>query len=274
MKLALISDIHANLPALQAVLDDIAVAGADRIVCLGDIVGYNTQPAECVAALRRVDAVCVAGNHDLAVCGRITSKTFNRAAARAVTWTQRCLGRDDLHFLAGLPLKAAIGRKLVAVHGALHPQADCATVRLDSEERRLQSFQALMADPSGARICAFGHTHHAGIYEFRKGRAVALPEAKISLRDDAYYLINPGTVGEPRERDRRASYMIVDLAQRTVTVHRVGYDLSAPLAATRRAGLAPALSFIPMAIRTSVATGFRTLRLDRPVRQFTGLLGL
>jgi len=274
VKLALISDIHANLPALRAVLDDIAVAGADRIVCLGDIVGYNTQPAECVAALRRVDALCVAGNHDLAVCGRITSKTFNRAAARAVTWTQRCLGRDDLHFLAGLPLKAAIGRKLVAVHGALHPQADCATVRLDSEERRLQSFQALMADPSGARICAFGHTHHAGIYEFRKGRAVALPEAKISLRDDAYYLINPGTVGEPRERDRRASYMIVDLAQRTVTVHRVGYDLSAPLAATRRAGLAPALSFIPMAIRTSVATGFRTLRLDRPVRQFTGLLGL
>lgn len=274
MKLALISDIHANLPALQAVIDDIAVAGADRIVCLGDIVGYNTQPAECIAAVRRLDALCVAGNHDLAVCGRITSKTFGRGAARAVAWTQRRLGRDDLHFLAGLPLKAAIGGKLIAVHGALHPQIDCATVRLDNDERRLQSFQALMADPSGARICAFGHTHHASVYEFRKGRAVMLSETKVSLRDDAYYLINPGTVGEPRARDRRASYMIVDLTQRTVCVHRVGHDLSTPLAATRRAGLAPALSFIPMPIRTSVATGFRTLRLDRPVRQFTGLLGL
>lgn len=274
MKLALISDIHANLPALQAVLDDIAVAAADRIVCLGDIVGYNTQPSECVAALRRVDALCVAGNHDLAVCGRITTRTFSRAATRAVAWTQRSLGRDDLHFLAGLPLKAAIGRKLIAVHGALHPQADCATVRLDTNERRLQSFQALLADPSDARICAFGHTHHAGIYEFRKGRAVMLPETNISLRDDAYYLINPGTVGEPRERDRRASYMMVDLMERTVTVHRVGYDLAVPLAATRKAGLAPALSFVPHPVRVSVATGMRALRLDRPVRQFGALLGL
>ena len=274
MRLALISDIHANLPALQAALNDIAVAGADRIVCLGDIVGYNSQPAECVAVLWRADALCVAGNHDLAVCGRITSKTFNRAAARAVTWTQRCLGRVDLNFLSGLPLKAAIGKKLIAVHGALHPQTDCATVRLDSDELRLQSFHALMADPSGARICAFGHTHHAGIYEFRNGRALTLSGTQVSLRDDAYYLINPGTVGQPRERDRRASYMIVDLAQRLVSLHRVGYDLSAPLAAARQAGLAPALSFIPAPVRISVAAGLRALRLDRPARQFAGLLGL
>ena len=206
--------------------------------------------------------------------GGLRRKTFSGAAARAVAWTQRCLARDDLNFLAGLPLKAAIGRKLIAVHGALHPQTDCATVRLDSDERRLQSFQALMADPSGARICAFGHTQHVGVYEFRKGRAVVLSETKISLRDDAYYLINPGAVGQLRERDRRASYMIVDLMQQTVSVHRVGYDLSAPLAATRRAGLAPALSFIPVPIRVSVASGLRALRLDRPVRQFAGLLGL
>lgn len=274
MRLALISDIHANLAALQAVLDDVAIAGADRIVCLGDIVGYNTQPAECVAALRRIDALCVAGNHDLAVCGRITSKSFNRAAARAVAWTQRCLGRDDLTFLSGLPLKAAIGKKLVAVHGALHPQTDCATVRLDSDELRLQSFHALMADPSGARICAFGHTHHAGVYEFRNGRVLTLAATQVPLRDDAYYLINPGTVGEPRERDRRASYMIVDLAQQVVNLHRVGYDLSAPLAAAQRAGLTPPMSFIPAPVRIFMTAGLRALRLDRPIRQFAGFLGL
>ena len=131
-----------------------------------------------------------------------------------------------------------------------------------------------MADPSGARICAFGHTQHVGVYEFRKGRAVALSETKISLRDDAYYLINPGAVGQLRERDRRASYMIVDLMQQTVAAHRVSYDLSAPLTATRRAGLAPPLSFIPAPIRVSVAGGLRALRLDRPIRQFAGLLGL
>ena len=274
MKLALISDIHANLPALQAALDDIAAAGADRIVCLGDIVGYNTQPAECIAALRRVDALCIAGDHDLAVCGRITTRSFGGAAARAVSWTQRSLAPNDLNFLAGLPLKAVIGGKLIAVHGALHPQADHATVRLDNDDRRLRSFQALMADLSGARICAFGHTHQVGVYEFRNGRAALLPGTKISLRNDAYYLINPGTVGQPGGRDRRASYMIVDLMEHAVTVHRVGYDVGVPLAATRKAGLAPALSFIPVPVRTSVATGFRALRLDRPVRQFAGLLGL
>jgi predicted phosphodiesterase len=274
VKLALISDIHANLPALQAVLDDIAAARADRLVCLGDIVGYNTEPAECIAALRRADALCVAGNHDLAVCGRITTKSFSGAAERALVWTQRRLGRDDLHFLAGLPLKAGVGGKLVAVHGALHPQSDCAIVRLDSDARRLQSFYALMADPSGAHICAFGHTHHVGIYEFRNGRVLALPETTTSLRDDAYYLINPGSVGQPRGRDHRASYMMVDLAQRAISVHRVAYDRSRALAATRKAGLAPALSFIPVPVRISVASGVRALRLDRPVRQFAGLLGL
>lgn len=274
MKLALVSDVHANVAALQATLGDIASRGVDRVVCLGDIVGYNTQPAECIALLRRADALCIAGNHDLAVCGRITTKTFSKTAARAVAWTQRHLARDDLNFLAGLPLKTVIRGQLIAVHGALHPHIDCATVRLDNDERRMQSFQALMADPSGARICAFGHTHRAAVYEFRDGRAAALVESEIKLRPGAYYLINPGTVGQPRARDRRASYMVVDLAQRTLNLHRVGYDESAPLAATRKAGLRPAHAFASAAVRAAFASGLRTLRLDRPVRQFAAFLGL
>jgi len=274
VKLALVSDIHANLEALEPILSDIASRGIDRIVCLGDIVGYNTRPAECIALLRRADALCIAGNHDLAVCGRITTKTFSKAAARAVAWTQRHLARDDLNFLAGLPLKAVIGGQLIAVHGALHPHTDCATVRLDNDERRMQSFQALMADPSGARVCAFGHTHYAGIYEYRDGRIASLPDSQIKLRPDAYYLINPGTVGQPRARDRRASYMVVDLAQRTLNLHRVDYDESAPLAATRKAGLAPAYAVVPAAVRASVASGLRAMRLHRPVRQFATFLGL
>jgi predicted phosphodiesterase len=265
VKLALISDVHANLEALQATLADIALRQVGRIVCLGDIVGYNTSPAECIALIRRLDALCVAGNHDLAVCGRITTKDFSNTAARAVAWTQRRLGQDDMSFLAGLPLKANIGGELIAVHGALHPQSECATVRLDNDERRLQSFQALIADPSGARICAFGHTHHAGVYELREGRVVARPEQKVRLQDDAYYLINPGTVGQPREGDCRASYMVVDLAQRTVTTHRVDYDASVSLSATREAGLAPAFSFVPAPLRGVVGKGLRALRLYESV---------
>jgi predicted phosphodiesterase len=274
VKLALISDIHANLEALQATLDDLALHSIDRIVCLGDIVGYNTRPAECIALIRRADALCVAGNHDLAVCGRIKTRNLNRTAARAVDWTQRRLAQADLQFLAGVPLKANIDGQVIAVHGALHPQTECATMRLDTDARRMQSFQALVADPSGARICAFGHTHHAGIYEFRHGRVVSRPEREIRLLDDAYYLINPGSVGQQRTRDLRASYMVLDLSQRTVRLHRVDYDVSVPLAATRQAGLAPVFSFIPAPLRGAIAAALRVFGLDRPVRQVAGLLGL
>ena len=277
MRLALISDIHANLQALRATLADIAGRGVDRIVCLGDIVGYNANPAECIALVRQADALCVAGNHDLAVCGRMPTRYFPATAARAVEWTQRRLSRDDLQFLAGLPLKASLPGGLIAVHGALHPHTECATVRLDTDEKRLQSFQALIADPSGAHIGAFGHTHRIGIYALRSdsaGGIEARREATTALRDDTYYLINPGSVGQPRIKDTRASYMAVDLALRTVSVHRVAYDAEAALAATREAGLAPALSFVAGPLRGAIGSGLRALRLDRQVSDLAAYLGL
>jgi len=275
VRLALVSDIHANLEALQATLADIAARGVDRIICLGDIVGYNANPVECIALIQAAKALCVAGNHDLAVCGRMPTRNFPATAARAIAWTHRHLSWDDLLFLAGLPLKAYVEGGLVAVHGALHPQTECATVRLDSDERRLRSFYALIADSSQARIGAFGHTHQVGVYEFRNGGAVALPcEPMIKLRDDAHYLINPGSVGQPRSKDKRASYMVLDLAQRTVTVHRVSYDAAAAWAATRQAGLAPTLGFMPRPLRGAIAGGLRALHLDRPVRGLATYLGL
>jgi predicted phosphodiesterase len=241
VRLALISDIHANLEALQATLADIAAQGVDRIVCLGDIVGYNTKPAECLALIRDSNALCVAGNHDLAVCGRITTDDFSTRAARGVVWTREKLTDGDLAFLRDLPLKATIDNRIIAVHGALHPDEGCESVRLDNDERRMLSFAALQSHPSGARICAFGHTHRAGVYELRDGKVTARAELDIKLCDDAYYLINPGTVGEPRSRDRRASYMVLDLAQQNVALRHVDYDAALPFIATRAAGLAPRL---------------------------------
>jgi predicted phosphodiesterase len=226
MRLALISDIHANLEALDATLTDIASQSVERIVCLGDIVGYNRDAAECIARIRSANCVCVAGNHDLAVCGRITTEQFSKAAARAAAWTREQLAQDDLDFLFKLPVKTVIAHELVAVHGALHPDENCESVRLDNDDHRLLSFIALMGHASGARICAFGHTHRAVIYEWRNDRAVVRPEKEVQLDDRAYYLINPGTVGEPRAFDRRASYMILDLALRTVTLRHVEYDTS------------------------------------------------
>jgi predicted phosphodiesterase len=207
MRLAIISDVHVSLEALSATFADISAQAVDRVVCLGDIVGYNTQPAECMALLRDNGVICIAGSHDLAACKRSATKSMNKTAVRAIAWTRQNLTPDDLAFLHRLPLKANIDGKMLAVHGALHPEIGSETVTLDDAERRMLSFKALKVHPSGARICAFGRTHHAAIYEYCNGEEIFRLERKIRLRDDAYYLINPGSVGGPRFKDRRASYM-------------------------------------------------------------------
>jgi predicted phosphodiesterase len=226
VRLALISDIHANLGALDATLADIATQSVDRIVCLGDIVGYNRDATECIELVRQANCICVAGNHDLAVCGRITTEHFSKAATRAAEWTRKQLTQHDLDFLASLPVKTVIEGQLVAVHGALHPDENSESVRLDNDDNRLLSFIALMGHSSGARICAFGHTHRAVVYEWSYDRAIVHHEKDIQLDDSAFYLINPGTVGEPRAFDRRASYMVLDLARRNAVLHYVEYDTS------------------------------------------------
>src|SRR5580704_3409414 len=226
MRLALISDIHANIAALEATLADIATQSVDRIVCLGDIVGYNQDAAACIARVREAGCLCVAGNHDLAVCGRITTDNFSPAAAEAVAWTRGQLTADELDYLRSLPVKTTVGSEIVAVHGALHPEENCESVRLDNDDHRLLSFIALMGHASGARICAFGHTHRAVVYEWSYDRAIVRQEKDVRLDDNAFYLINPGTVGEPRAFDRRASYMVLDLARRNAVLHHVEYDTS------------------------------------------------
>jgi predicted phosphodiesterase len=261
MRLAIISDIHANLEALQACLRRIGSDRIDRIVCLGDIVGYNANPAECVTAIQACGAVCVAGNHDRAVCGQITTEGFSSIAARAVRWTRGRLGDDAIAFLAALPLTRVIGNDLVAVHGALHPDTGQDLVRLDTEDRRRLSFAALRSHPSGARICAFGHTHRLGIHEQRDGVMCARAADEVVLRDDALYLVNPGSVGQPRTAERRATYLVLDTAARTVSLRRVAYDAGAAFGKTRAAGLMPRSYKLPVPIRAGL-------------RRVAGVLGL
>jgi predicted phosphodiesterase len=261
MRLAIVSDIHANLEALQATLNQISSEQVDRIVCLGDVVGYNTNPAECIALIRSSNAVWVAGNHDRAATGQITTSGFSHTAARAITWTRKHLGADDLAFISALPLKASIGTHLVAVHGALHPDTGCELVRLDNDERRRLSFNALIANPSGTRVCAFGHTHQVGIFELLDGVVRAQTNDEVKLRDGAHYLINPGTVGQPLGLDRRATYMMFDTTRQAITVRRVDYDFSVPRAKTRRAGLLARSSFVPAPVRAPLKRAARALGL-------------
>jgi predicted phosphodiesterase len=261
VKFAILSDIHANVEALQATLEHISRQAVDHIVCLGDVVGSNTNPAECIALLRERNALWVAGNHDRAVSGQITTTGLTHAGARAIAWTRGRLSADIITFLANLPLKTVIGNHLVAVHGALHPDTGCELVRLDSDERRLLSFKALSVHPSGARICAFGHTHRIAIFEFRDGVVRAQSADEVLLRDDSHYLINPGTVGEPRTPDRRATYLVLDIARSLIRVHRVEYDFSVPIAKSRKAGLLPRSSLVPSALKTPLKRTVRALGL-------------
>lgn len=238
MRLALVADVHANLEALRAALADIAASGVDRVVCLGDVVGYNADPAGCIAALRRVGAVCVAGNHDRAVAGLLAPEGFGAEAARALAWTRARLAPDEVAFLADLPRQALAPGGVIAVHGTLTPAGGCENTYLDGDERRAACFAALQAHPSQARICAFGHTHRLGAFELWGDRISALDGDGFALRPGAYYLLNPGTIGQPRGRERRATYMLLDTGSGTVTVRRVPYDSRAAEAKTRGAGLA------------------------------------
>ena len=149
MKLAVLSEIYANVEALQATLDAIAAHGVDRIVCLGDIVGHNTRPRKCIALLREAGATCVAGSYDRAVARQIKTETFSWPEARAIAWTREHLRKRDIAFLKNLPLKANIDNKLLAVHGALHLDAGCETARLDTDARLALSMAAELAVSGG-----------------------------------------------------------------------------------------------------------------------------
>jgi predicted phosphodiesterase len=257
VKIAVISDIHANAHALRAVLDAIARERVDRIVCLGDVTGYNTDVDRCVALLQGAGALCIAGNHDRAVIGAIGTEGFTEQARRAVAWTQPRLGEAARSFLEALPLKLAVDGVLVAVHGALHPDVGCELVRLDDDRKRALSFDALAAHPSGARVCAFGHTHRPGAWE-RDGEAMRFRgDQEVTLRPEALYLVNPGSVGESRTEDERASFLVLDTAAGSVRFHRVAYDRGAVLAKTREAGLGPRLGWIPPPLRLRLIAALR-----------------
>jgi predicted phosphodiesterase len=261
MKIALISDIHANVPALAAVLDAIAADPVDRTVCLGDVVGYHTEPGPCVDLLRACGAICVAGNHDRAVIGAIGTDRFSDEARRAVAWTQARLEDSTRAFLHALPLKLAIDDVVVAVHGALHPDVGCEWTRLDNDAKRALSFDALAAHPSRARVCAFGHTHRAGVWERHDGAIRLLEGETVRLRPDALYLVNPGSVGEPRDPDPRASYAVFDSVASSVRFCRLAYDRPSVLTKTRAAGLIPPqrLAWIPERQRAGMIRWLRQL---------------
>jgi diadenosine tetraphosphatase ApaH/serine/threonine PP2A family protein phosphatase len=230
VRIAIISDVHSNLEALTAVLRDAEARGAAAVWCTGDIVGYGPDPSEVLTELRLRDAVMVAGNHDLAACGKMGVEDFNAVAAEAALWTRRTLTDHEGGFLASLPLTRERG-DFTMVHG---------TLRYPEWEYLLRPEQAAAQfelQPTPYSIV--GHTHLPMVVHENGGRPLMLRaelETPVELGDERL-ILNPGGVGQPRDRDPRAPYMLYDEEAATITLHRVPYDIAATQRKIRAAGL-------------------------------------
>ncbi len=226
MKYAIISDIHANIEALQAVIDD-AREQVDTFVCLGDIVGYNASPSECLNLVQELCEVIIVGNHDQATCGTRTYDDFNPYAQEAINWTKEQLTPDDLTYLADLSLTEVFAKHYLAAHGSprhtdeylLHPQ------------RIQQNFAYLIKNMPRIHCCFVGHTHVPMIWQCSE-EGIISPVEKIGsdtvqLDPSRRYIINPGSVGQPRHGDPASSYLILDDDRLTATFRAISYDIEA-----------------------------------------------
>jgi diadenosine tetraphosphatase ApaH/serine/threonine PP2A family protein phosphatase len=231
MRFAVVADIHSNLEAFQAVLEEIDRIGVDQIFSLGDIVGYNANPNECVDIIRERGVLSVLGNHDAAICGLEDAWFFRAAARRAVDWTQERLRDEHKEFLKELPEEMSFDSVYLGVHGSPTSKDDYIIDWLDAM-RQLEYLEGRSID-----ICFFGHSHRPAIFS-EKGSNHSLDTAKVhTLGLDNRYFINPGAVGQPRDKDWRAAFCIVDSERMTVELHRVPYDIDTCCEKLREAGL-------------------------------------
>jgi predicted phosphodiesterase len=230
----LLSDLHSNHEATQAVLQAVRPGEVQKVVVLGDLVGYGPSPNEVVESIRHLGpCATIRGNHDKVVAGLESGEDFNRVAMAAARINRRLVSDENLGFLETLsrgPLDVA-GSFTIA-HGT----------PLDEDEYLVDEEEAAVVfERTDMPVCFFGHTHLPGAFVFREG-AVALfvprkPEAVLDLEKDARYLINPGSVGQPRDEDPRAAFAIYDDASRQVSFRRVVYPVNRALERILEAGL-------------------------------------
>ena len=232
MRYAILGDVHANLAALEAVLDAVDAAVVDRILQVGDVVGYGAAPREVIAILRERDITTVKGNHDAACTGEVDPRFFNPNARAAVDFTVGELTRDDLRWLADLPLTERTDDCTIS-HGTL------------SRPERYDYIQSTEdADPSldvlDRPVCFLGHTHvPVSILRLvdSPNRTSYTIDRTLDLTESTVALVNVGSVGQPRDEDSRAAYAVYDTDEQTVDLFRVEYDIEREADRIRRAGL-------------------------------------
>ena len=235
MRVAVLSDIHGNLNALEAVLAALETGPPDELWCLGDLVGYGARPNECCRAIEAGASICLAGNHDLAVRGTIDLAEFSGDAGAAASWTRTVLSEEARSYL-----------------DRLQPEGSRADVALFHASARDPVWEYVLSDESAVAtlelteepLVLVGHSHAALQIALRDGvlaGGLAPAGTEIDLRSGRA-LLNPGSVGQPRDGDPRAAYLILDLAARTASFRRVEYDVERTQEEIREAGLPDALA--------------------------------
>ncbi|HVA31076.1 MAG TPA: metallophosphoesterase family protein [Gaiellaceae bacterium] len=235
MRVAVLSDIHGNLNALEAVLAALETGPPDELWCLGDLVGYGARPNECCRAIEAGASICLAGNHDLAVRGTIDLAEFSGDAGAAASWTRTVLSEEARSYL-----------------DRLQPEGSRADVALFHASARDPVWEYVLSDESAVAtlelteepLVLVGHSHAAlqiALHDGVLAGGLAPAGTEIDLRSGRA-LLNPGSVGQPRDGDPRAAYLILDLAARTASFRRVEYDVERTQEEIREAGLPDALA--------------------------------
>ena len=228
MRYGIIADIHANLEGLQVVLADIKAQKCTHVVCLGDVVGYGANPKECLDIIRGMNIPVVKGNHDEYIGSSEDPEGFNDAAAEAVNWSRNQLTEDDRKWLRELKYF-----RLVANFSIVH-------ATMDAPQRWGYVFEKLEAAASftyqNTQVCFFGHTH-VPVAFIRDTGVRGGTYSKFRVESGKKYFVNVGSVGQPRDGDPRAAYVIYDLPQQTIELRRLDYDIATAQRKIRAAGL-------------------------------------
>lgn len=233
MRYLVLSDLHANLEAAQAVIRDASARGYDRCVCLGDIVGYGGSPNEVIDLLRGLQPQAVIrGNHDKVACGIEEGDQFNDIARAAAIWTRDSLSEANRRWLAALPKGPLDVEGFTIAHGC--PVDEDAYILSETDA-------TLNFEERSFGLAFFGHSHFASAFILAGGRArlemLDGDERVLPIEPGGRYLVNPGSIGQPRDHDPRAAYAIYDVPAGRVTVHRIGYDVASAQRRIKEQGL-------------------------------------
>lgn len=224
MRIAIISDVHSNIEALNAVVDDIDKEDISLVVNLGDLVGYNASPKECVELVRKRQIMSILGNHDRAATQLKFAEGFNILAYQAVVWSAKTLSVDHKQFLDGLQHTKVLWNRYLLFHGA--PENPDAYIFYLFQAKKV--FNYMRKKTPGVRIGFFGHTHHRAVWQRDvrgKVSKVEISEDHLLLDAEQMYLINPGSVGQPRQKQWMASYLVFTNEPEAIHFRSVAYDV-------------------------------------------------